>query len=1851
MFSAKHKYRVDDSSVKSLVQPPRPHIKGNDEEVVLYEENAPTIMKVERSDTEGSSTNVPIVNSRMDEGVSLMMPPSLAEDSPYQSIQEARWRHPLNDIQKMKELGDAAVWTGAYLWKVPYKNAGLPKVRWFKVVHDPKRAKSLKLPAQASFLQWQDGSQRGFAKARFVSVLEILEIVLGHRTQAFEASVSKHGINAVPPPELSFSLITKKRTVDLAATNVEERDIWVNTLEELKIDMNKLVNKINPPVRGVGGRNDRQKTNSSSLSFFSSKKSSSAADSRIYIKISGAGSAEANGTYFLCEGIREMNAGESEAPCYRNEETGMMLSREKIKKHYGWIIGKIPLALYGIRTSEMLPPKRGWKKYGGKTPVPTITMGPGKHAPIPYGSQKRQSSSSGHVKNNSDANHTSNNRSSHSTRPGIGNQLNAINNSRPDRKLKYRTAPWSPNKASQRKKQLLRSRSEENEIILDEVHSMRRGRQLYDSSEWSRTVFDCVRQGRINDIVNILEQGCDIDIMDPASGDTILMLACRLGQEDIVHIALDRKARNDPHPHYGQTALQAAIQHGQASCASIILEAAAKHGKMDVVIVNHADEEKNAPLHVSARSGDVVCVELLLMHGADYSLVDAEGRTALHLASMFGHMSCAALLLECGSDELLEIGDHHGNTPLHVAAAYGNEKIVKLLLETAADPRSINIDGKTPLHVAMEKEMLSCVTLLQKQEQVVVGTPRMAPLFTRCLRPGEEIPSGNLPLPISQYQQQNLNYQTMPPMPISNGIEAPHQINHQQNTYRSPVRPNLNLDTSWQSEQSENNMSSSAIHQNESFDSAVASPAAEDKWEIHYTDDGHRYFVNVTTGVSQWEDPRESPSHSSQPQHSYDSHDHHHYGTNGYDYYSGYPQYHEQGVVQGAPQQQQQPEHYPQANQHHYYESYGDYGSSGQQQYGQGGEMEYTGASGAGDDSWNNTTSFLSFAASQTVEQEIDHNGQKPAIVPKLNLSSIHKERAEENGTSTTIETIDDPPMATADNPHALLMASIKNRGKTKTKAESAPATTTSENHSKNTSTNQQQPNSNLLKKYARFHKMSKMGVPEGAVRHKMLTEGIDEAEIEKFIGALQSNSSTSPPPPPPPPSSKISPNKEADAQKARASDEVRNRPEFAQYKKMQKYGLADGAVRNKMQKDGVSPELIDAYFGTVKTKPESVEKVQSDADIERARLKKKKDAEEKKQKLRADKAYAKYVRMEKMGLPEGAIRHKMTMEGIETANIDLFFGKSLEASASESQEAKVPKLKLAKLHWKSLPSDKLEKSVWGKNRNSGLEEEDLGELQSLFAKSNSPKNRKKTETKKKKTKKSLIEFKRANNVSIMLAQFKAFASYDELLNSVISLDASKLSVGKLTTLAQALPTEREIKTVSFFKGNVDTLNKAEKFFIAVGKNDHNIAAYVDAMLFRLQAEDAIDKVYRKVELMGKACVTVVESSKLARVLESILAIGKVMNQGKDVGGFTLDSLLSLGNTKSADKKTTLLDYLVRTVERKDPEIMTFPDDFKIAQEASKVLFPELERDYREVKMRLRKFIQTAKAAKAAGSRKTKVDEGKQEVDEKEQEEDEEKEDAGDAGNPQSMLMAAIRNAGKKKKKKKANNVIESKCEPADATLSDEIQTFISTVEDSLAKLELKFESTKEQMLSLTEYFGEDSKKAGHTLEVIHKFSVIFEGAVQIFNRKKARAEREAKSKLEKEKKKKAGNPKKGNVLIMPKMNAGMSVLAEIKAKGGMRGLKKDIAVRRKGSETEQKSHKLHDALKTRLLLFNIDDLRSEEDLESWIQKLLARFSQEKLYELMGSENDEFRTVLEEMGISFLTKKAREAMAEISKHK
>jgi hypothetical protein len=91
-------------------------------------------------------------------------------------------------------------------------------------------------------------------------------------------------------------------------------------------------------------------------------------------------------------------------------------------------------------------------------------------------------------------------------------------------------------------------------------------------------------------------------------------------------------------------------------------------------------------------------------------------------------------------------------------------------------------------------------------------------------------------------------------------------------------------------------------------------------------------------------------------------------------------------------------------------------------------------------------------------------------------------------------------------------------------------------------------------------------------------------------------------------------------------------------------------------------------------------------------------------------------------------------------------------------------------------------------------------------------------------------------------------------------------------------------------------------------------------------------------------------------VLETILAIGNIMNEGTHKGaaqGFTLDSLPALATTKGVDGKTTLMDYLTVMVEKKNPALLDFAGELSLIPEARRFVFSDLKSEVAKFKSKL----------------------------------------------------------------------------------------------------------------------------------------------------------------------------------------------------------------------------------------------------------------------------------------------------------
>ena len=93
-------------------------------------------------------------------------------------------------------------------------------------------------------------------------------------------------------------------------------------------------------------------------------------------------------------------------------------------------------------------------------------------------------------------------------------------------------------------------------------------------------------------------------------------------------------------------------------------------------------------LHLSASLGLENLLKILLNHGMDPNLRDANGFTALHFTALYRHDQCARLLVHEGAD--INITDIWGRTPQHVALGSNYDNAAGFLAAQEADP--VNMD-------------------------------------------------------------------------------------------------------------------------------------------------------------------------------------------------------------------------------------------------------------------------------------------------------------------------------------------------------------------------------------------------------------------------------------------------------------------------------------------------------------------------------------------------------------------------------------------------------------------------------------------------------------------------------------------------------------------------------------------------------------------------------------------------------------------------------------------------------------------------------------------------------------------------------------------------------------------------------------------------------------------------------------------------------------------------------------------------------------------------------------------------------------------------------------------------------
>ncbi|XP_075758139.1 formin-like protein 3 isoform X2 [Pelodiscus sinensis] len=215
----------------------------------------------------------------------------------------------------------------------------------------------------------------------------------------------------------------------------------------------------------------------------------------------------------------------------------------------------------------------------------------------------------------------------------------------------------------------------------------------------------------------------------------------------------------------------------------------------------------------------------------------------------------------------------------------------------------------------------------------------------------------------------------------------------------------------------------------------------------------------------------------------------------------------------------------------------------------------------------------------------------------------------------------------------------------------------------------------------------------------------------------------------------------------------------------------------------------------------------------------------------------------------------------------------------------------------------------------------------------------------------TLLEANRAKNLAITLR--KAGRSTEEICKAIHTFDLQTLPVDFVECLMRFLPTEAEVKLLRQYEKErkpPEELADEDRFMLHFSKVER-LAQRMAIMAFLGNFQDNLQMLTPQLNAIIAASASVKASQKLKRMLEIILALGNYMNSSKRgcVYGFKLQSLDLLLDTKSTDRKLTLLHFIALTVREKYPDLATFWQELHFVEKAAAVSLENVLLDVKEL--------------------------------------------------------------------------------------------------------------------------------------------------------------------------------------------------------------------------------------------------------------------------------------------------------------
>ncbi|XP_031416637.1 formin-like protein 1 [Clupea harengus] len=213
----------------------------------------------------------------------------------------------------------------------------------------------------------------------------------------------------------------------------------------------------------------------------------------------------------------------------------------------------------------------------------------------------------------------------------------------------------------------------------------------------------------------------------------------------------------------------------------------------------------------------------------------------------------------------------------------------------------------------------------------------------------------------------------------------------------------------------------------------------------------------------------------------------------------------------------------------------------------------------------------------------------------------------------------------------------------------------------------------------------------------------------------------------------------------------------------------------------------------------------------------------------------------------------------------------------------------------------------------------------------------------------TLIEPNRAKNLAITLRKGGMTAS--SICTAIETYDLKSLSLDFLELLERFVPSEYEQRLIGNYvrEGRpLEELSEEDRFMVRFGRIPR-LTHRISTLTFMGNFSDSVQMLQPQLDAILAASMSIKSSTKLKKILEIILAFGNYMNSGKRGAayGFRLQSLDLLLDTKSTDRRQTMLHFIVSIIQEKYPQLQGFYTELPFMDKAALVSLDSILQDVR----------------------------------------------------------------------------------------------------------------------------------------------------------------------------------------------------------------------------------------------------------------------------------------------------------------